>query len=209
MNPEEQLRCDLINQIGPRLTEAPVTFNDVLGLDHWINQAAACLANDLYQRLDPPPQFSYGKTYIVAQNVNPIFFVDANKNNYHSMAIFDVVNDIHFVPVTHIDYFFLSIPIQLKPTTVEVLDEISESLQYNNSVLSCGGDFPGATITQMAVVRQIDAGIIKPHRARDLYQTWVKMMHEEWVSILKGEKVEEAKFSIALERYILTKNNRF
>ncbi len=211
MDVDTKLELDLIRSIGKELIKA-VDFKDQLGLNEWINKAAALLANRLAEMLSmdgkkmkmPDESNKDRKGHILWENINPMFNETCD-NKYLSIQVFDRLGHIHFIPVTHMDYCNLTIHIELNEETANNLHKITDSIFYDEDLkeLTASGGFPGAAIVQFAMVKRVNNGKVTITDARDIYKIWVKIVYDEWVDIIRGAQINSALLSPVLERYIL------
>jgi hypothetical protein len=205
---DKQFRQNMIDVIGKILFKSEFNVDDDLKLGNWINRAAASTANAFNKIQGPPDEVKTEKNgYVIWYDLDRFFGKKNDKyGNYHCMIIKDIISDIHFTPVIHIDFLFMGIKIDVEQNIIDELPDVSDGLWYDNEigVLYAGGSFPGACISQLAVIKRIINKSIKNHKARSLYEQWVKMTYEEWNEVLDKANIEEALFTVALEKYILT-----
>lgn len=199
---EELFEEDLIKTIGRKVIEVD-DFNDELGLTKWVNRAAALLANRLTEVMYKPDKISLTiNGYAKWDNVSALFNQSCKKR-YKTILIRDTLSKIHFLPVVHMDYCIISLDMNLNEETIENLHKITSSVSYEDGVLYASCDFPSAAIAQFAVIKRIDNRKQEIYDAKDTYKTWLKIVHDEWEMIVRGEHIGEALFTSVIERYIL------
>lgn len=130
-------------------------------------------------------------------------------NSYYEFDIRDV-SFLHLKPITHSDFFFVSISMTLKAETIRNLNEITDSVYYypiGGILYSSCGELE-ASIATFAVVKQYDDGLITLSEARERYNYYVKLILEEFFEAEKSSNMWSRSMPIrdAMERYIFYKN---
>jgi hypothetical protein len=199
----DELDKELIRHFAKDLLEVD-HFKDKLKLK-WINRSAALLANRLYVMLRSPDTIDREvKGYTKWKDLSSMFYSsDTSDNTYTEVIVADIISRVHFVPATHMDYLAMSIKITLSEDTIKHLNKISDSLRYEDNVLTSESDFPGAIIAKFAIVKRVNEGKLNISDARDTYRIWLKICYDEWWAILHGADIPEAKLTQVLEKYIL------
>lgn len=203
MDIDDELEKDLVRSIGKELIKVP-DFIDKLKLN-WVNKAAALLANRFAEMSKIPNEIKTEPLGSVSWlDVEAMFNEKCNKS-YSYITIYDKLNKIHFVPVTHMDFCTLCVPMELNDETVDILAELTDSLEYDDDKreLVASGDFPTSAVVQFAMAKRVNNNKMSIADARETYKTWLKIAYDEWSDIIGGKPIERALLSAILERYVL------